>query len=255
MNRLEKVIRGRPVAIMLNGASIVELERHIESLAEHDICWASLGAFNMMEDFILSKIDKRLDIVFDCATVKSKFSDNYEVNHRLPRLIEFLSRGDDNLWITTAGLIDKSISKYMPNMVTKYGRKIERIDKYAPDEKRIGQFMDVPNSATLLLASALIGGASKIIFFGLDGYKKSDACPAESCYHPELIEKERKAALGSTNDAGINRDTRYFQKRLPKIVRMYRETFGNWARIYNCSPRTVYDIIAKINYSNLKEIL
>ena len=254
MNRLEKVIRGRPVAIMLNGASIVELERHIESLAESDICWASLGAFNMMEDFILSKIDKRLDIVFDCATVANAFSESYETQHRLPRITEFLSRGDNNLWVTSTGLMNDSIKKYMPNIVTKYGRKIDRIDKYFP-EKRIGEFMNVPNSATLLLASALIGGASKIIFFGLDGYVKAEPCPSGSCYHPELIEIERKAALGKTYDPGINRDTVYFQKRLPKIVRKYREEFDNWAKIYNCSPRTVYDIIRKITYSDLKDIL
>lgn len=252
MNKLQKIINGRPVCMLVHGKSIVELEQYIHLLKDKDICWASTGVFPMMEEFILSSIGKKLDIVFDCATVAPHLFKDYEFGVRLPRIDEFLSREENNLWCTSFGIIRDTIRPLVPIWETKYADKIQLIDNLVhPDV--IPRFMDAPNSATLMIGTLLGGGASKIIVFGLDGYNGPVACPPEEYYHPELIVEERKLAIGNINDENINRDTNNLLKLFPEKLMMYREFFGNNAEVINCSSRTIYDFLPKIKYEQLLE--
>ena len=254
LNYLKNIINGRTVAIMIHGSSINELEKRILEFKDYDICWSSLGVFPMMEDFILSKINKKLEIVLDCATVAESLLENYELNVRVPKLEPYLSREDKNIWITTHGLIRDSVSKLYPHFLDLYGSKMVQVDSFFPLDNR-SKWMDVPNSVTFLIASAIAGGASKIIVFGLDGYRGSFKGGIYAYYKPHLIKKEREAALGTLEDPGINRDTDYFQDRFSKILEEYYKLFSNPCPIYNCSPDTVYNVIPKINYNRLSEVL
>ena len=254
LKNLQTLINKRTVGIMLPGKSIVELEKKIIDLKKYDICWASLGVYNMMEDFILSKINRTLDILYDSATVAKSKEKKYENIARYPRLIKFLSRRSYNIWITTTGIIKKSVYIYYPLVASTYRHKIVRVDEIVSRDLR-PEFMDVPNSLTLLIASVLAGGAKKIIFFGLDGYDKDDPCPVNSYYHPELITTERKLALGHLTDTGINRDTESFKDRFPNILDNYRKWFKNDAPLYNCSPITAYKMIEKVSYNEIEKIL
>ena len=78
MAKLSPIINRRPVFLLSHGASIYELERTILEYKDKDICWVSIGLFTNMEKYILSKIGKRLDVVFDCASVPEGFRKNYE---------------------------------------------------------------------------------------------------------------------------------------------------------------------------------
>lgn len=253
MNKITPIIANRPVGIMVHGGSISQLETVIKEYEFDDICWASLGLFTVMEEHILSKINRKLDILFDCATVSDARKPYYESRVRFPRVEEFLSRNQDNLWITTNGLIRDSLNVYRPDL-HRYGHKIARVDDLFP-KREIGFWMDVPNSVTLLIGSMIAGGASKIFIFGLDGYKGEVNVGLSSCYRPEEIAKERLAALGSDQDPGINRDTSAFEKRFDGILRNYRRLFNNQCPIYNVSPNSVYENIRKIDYSSIRNFL
>lgn len=254
MNRLQEIINGRTVAIMAPGKSIAELESHIEYLKDKDICWTALGVFPMMEDYILSKIGRRLEIVFDCATVSPHLFHNYELHMRLPRIHRFINRPDNNLWCTSHGVTRDTIKSLAPHWLSEYEKKIFVIDSLVIKDN-IPKFMDAPNSVSLMIGTILGGGAKKIIVFGLDGYKGSSACPPDAYYHPEEIIKERRLALGDVNDERINRDTDSFTQLFPSKLKMYQEFFNNLALIYNCSPYSLYEVIPKINYSQLKDII
>ena len=165
MHKLKVLINDRPVAILAHGKSIKELENYIEKFQKYDICWTSLGVFNMMEDFILSKINKKLDIVYDSATVSGGLLEYYETKVRLPRIREFVTRNVNNVWITTEGVIKDSVYKYDPALYLHNKDKITIVDRLF-FARRPADYMDVPNSLTLLIASMLAGNCSKIILFG-----------------------------------------------------------------------------------------
>lgn len=244
MINLKNIINNRPVFILLHGGSVQNLEDRIEEFKDANICWCGLGHFQIFEKYMLSKIDKRLDLVFDMATVPRR--EAYEpVRHE--RLNEFLGRSDNNLWLTSHGMIRDEWDKVKPE-------KCLLVDSLFPQDQ-IPYYMDVPNSATLCIASMLAGGASKIFIFGLDGYKGSLQEGYKSYYKPEEAKKERLLALGSIEDPGINRDTDNFSIRFPTCLRRYRELFGNYCDIYNCSPNSIYTCIEKIDYSKIKNIL
>lgn len=253
MNKLKEIIAGRPVAIMVQGSSIAELELHIESLKGCNVCWTSLGVFPMMEQYILNTVDKSLDIVFDCATVSPHLFADYEHKLRLPRMYKFLNRSTTNLWCTSHGMIRDTVQPLVPYWLERFRDKIFVIDSLVP-QPSVPTFMDVPNSVTLMIGTMLAGGASKIILFGFDGFRGDVPCPAEAYYHPEQIIEERLLALGKVTDERINTDTESVVKILPTKIKMYREFFGNNAPIYNCSDKSVYDIFPKIKYNELQEI-
>ena len=252
---LKSIINNRTVCLMSHGASIRELEHHIIDFDGKNVCWVSLGLFPIMEEFILSRINKKLDIVFDCATVPEARMPHYEPI-RLRRIHHFLTRANSNLWITTHGLLRDSVTPYYPHLLEHdcYKNRILQVDSLFPADD-IAKWMDVPNSMTLLIGAMIAGGASKIMIFGLDGYNNDISKGIHSYYHPEAHINERIAALGTTHDAGINRDTNGFEIRFPNILKGYFELFQREIPIYNCSPNSLYSVLPKITYGELNGLL
>ena len=253
MAKLSPIVNKRPVFLLSHGASIQGLEDRIQEYKNKDICWIGMGLFNNMEKYMLSKIGKELDVVFDCASVPDGFRHNYETNVRMPRLAEFLGRDRNNLWVTTHGMIRDCVDIYAPYM-HKYDHKILLIDSIFP-RHQIGMWMDVPNSTTLAIAACMAGWASKIFIFGMDGYTGDVATGVSTYYHPEEHKIERLAALGSEQDPGIARDTDMFAKKFPALMRNYRRLLGNMAPIYNVSPITKYTVPDKISYEQVRGLL
>lgn|SRR3990167_2142804 len=250
---LKEVINKRTVAILTHGKSIEQLENYIELLADFNICYIGLGLFPLFEKYILSKVDKNLDIVFDCATVPHARLDHYE-RIRLPRIHEFLNRPDENLVIVSYGLIRDSVQTYMPELLINFSEKILKVDDLFPKEQ-IPYWMSVPNSIALAIGSVVASGTKKIITFGLDGYNNDISKGLDSYYHPEEHGKERLAALGTIFDAGINRDTLGFNGTFEKRFIEYQNLFNNYCSIYNCSPNSFYKFPKIIDYNNLIKIL
>lgn len=251
---IERIVDRRVVGVLAHGKSIEELERRIEEFKDLNICWVGLNLFTIFEDHILSKIHKKLDIVFACDTAPDMTRGNYEINVRLPRIEKFLKREADNIWITTNGMFRDSIKIYRPDLLEKYSHKIMEIDHLFPREN-IRDYMEVPNSITLLIGAMIAGGAKKIILFGIDGYNGDPKEGINSYYCKEDNRAERQAVLGCDVDLGINRDTGLFDKMFPTNLRNYRKLFGNNCEVVNCSPNSIFTSIRKINYDQLKDEL
>ena len=255
--KIEKIVNKRTVCIVALGASIYELQEKIELFKDKDVCWMSMGLFTPIEDYILSKINKKLDIVFDCATVPGPQLESYEKKVRLPRLAKFLVRdlNENNLWITSKGIIRDSIVSFDIHLFTSLNEKVELVDDYFEGVKQIRDYMEVPNSLTLMIASALAGQASKIILFGVDGAKGDINTNYKTFFMPELTAKERVAALGHIEDGGLKRDSESFDKRFKIYLDRYRKLFNNNCKLLNCSPNSMFESIPKINYEEvLKEL-
>jgi hypothetical protein len=255
MERLKNIIRNRTVAILAHGASIAQLENHIEDLKDKDACYATLNFFPIMEEFILSKINKKLDIVFDCSTVARHRQDEFDLV-RMKRLDFFLQRPDNNLWITSHGIVrDNLLPSVWNGMYHNNRNKILEVDTLFPP-RRISEFMSVPGSISLLIASCIAGQAKKIIMFGFDGCNSLNLQDGLNTYYKhELQKEERFRALGSIEDVGVTNDTFNFQMQFPSILNKYRSLFNNDCIIENCSRESYYSIFNKISYNDLKQAI
>jgi len=250
INYLKEIINGRTVAICLQGKSIETLEKRITEFKDFDICWTSLGVFDIIDTYILSKINKTLDIVFDCATVASARIPHYEKYMRFPRLEKFLSRKKKNLWITSRGIIRDSIVPLYPEFFQLYQHKICEVDRFFP-AKPLGKWMNVPNSFTLAVGAMLAGEAKEIIVFGMDGYLGDPTKGVESYYKSDYIIKERQAALGTVQDPGINRDSKELEEKFTNKLIEFQKLFWNHATILNCSPGSIFKIPKNNTYDEI----
>lgn len=251
LDKLKQIINKRPVAIMLHGKSISELEKRVNEYKDLDVCWASMNLFPVMEEFILKKINKKLDIVLDCSTVSDSLLSNYENNCRQPRLEKFLSKEYNNLWVTTMGIIELySITMNKGNFIDTYKHKTLIVDTIFPPSQT-AKYMSVPNSLTLLIAAIMAGGATKIVLFGCDGYKGEVSIGIDSYFKPNLQRIERYNALGNSIDAGVNRDTEGFENKFISIYKQYKTIFNTNVEIMNCSNTSIYKCLPKINYDEV----
>src|SRR3989344_3661991 len=96
VERLRKIIAGRPVAILSAGPSIKELEKRIDELRDLNICYFGINRFFIQENYILQKINKRFSII--TATLPTP--DEGPLPPILDKVINFLDRNDDNMLVS-----------------------------------------------------------------------------------------------------------------------------------------------------------
>lgn len=243
---LKKIINKRPIIIMLHGKSIEGLENNIQSLKNLDICYTSLNYFDLLENNILSKIDKRLSFVYDSSGIVPKQVQYYEGAWRIPRLKKYLNRPDNNLWITTKGLIKIiAFDTYNEDFIVKYWDKIMIAGQ-------LNIRLNVPNSAVLLIGLCILGEASKIAICGLDGFTGQYKDNLQSFYKYEEYKKHRFAATGDYNYTGIVQDTQHFQNETISILNKYACDYKiKMPPIINFSTKSIYNIFSKKDYNEL----
>jgi len=177
IERLRRVINKRPVAIILHGPSLTELEERITELEDCDICYATVNVFRPIEKHILQKINRNISL-FMCSNAPSLYQ---EMNNH--NLIDFLERQEDNFFISGRksfqtqkmpegfhlDKFDKKLLFFTPTAITSITMRMGR-----------GLYLEVPSieyplhfpgqsSFSILLSLAVIGGASKVVIFGGDG--------------------------------------------------------------------------------------
>lgn len=256
INKIKSIIKNRPCVVIAKGRSIEQLEKNIEQLKNYDICWVGQNRVNYIEEGILEKIEKKFDLLSDCATVHRKSF--YEPNHRLPRFQEFLSR-ENNLLMTSELVLDECFRRYGKDVLDKYKDKIVTIDSLVFGENLPKKLSEPPpNSLTLLLCFLIAGQAKKIILCGVDGFTNNNIDIFETYYKPNVAKEERTLAFeGSNNFKGsIPTDSRLFNERFLTLLELYKEVYKNKdVKIINCSENSIITIFKKISYNDLTKEL
>lgn len=233
MDNLTKVIDKRVMAILLPGPSITELEEKIGQLEELDICYTSVNDFWIMEERILSKIDKNLDIVM-CSSK--------ECNVPSGRHTQFLDRDDYNLFVTEEMSFHHSLGEYKK----KYADKL-----FFFNADRTGNALAQPSmehplnflaqcSFSILLCLGIIGGAKAIVLFGADGGRPSGT---GSLYY---------GGWSSQSESRLSFDTITFNNTMPIILRnLYTRYSVPAVRVVNCSLHSKYEVFIKQTYNGV----
>lgn len=244
IEKLRKIVCGRPVAILAAGPSIKELEKRIDELHNADICYFGLNSF-VQETHILQQIDKHLSIYVDGC------SRNIPIT--IKNIINFLNRDEDNMFVST--FYDNSFELLgtdfdLNQFISKYDRKLIFIsislERTAPNSNSPLHFI-LSNTLLILIQLAIIGKASKIVVFGADGYCEKTIeehyyRQSESNYSP------RENLINDTNN--------YFNPIAPIAIRNIYKTY-NLAPIdiLNCSENSFYTPFPNVSYDDAFEYL
>ena len=249
IEKLRKIIDERPVAILVAGLSIAELENRISELRRADICYFGLNNFFVQETHILQQIDRHMSVVM-CAAPRG-------IHDAIKAIFNFLNRDEDNmfissLWADNFRLMDTSFS--LNQFLDDYDRKLlffsSGLERTIPNSNYPLHFI-FGNSLQVLIQLALIGRAASIVLFGADGHCEENA--KENYYRQNEYEPQRGPLAGWW----INRDTkRYFNPITSIGIRNTYKTYDLAPiDILNCSENSFYTPFPKVSYDDAFDYL
>ncbi|MFC1988626.1 hypothetical protein ACFLVJ_02200 [Chloroflexota bacterium] len=258
IERLRRIINKRPVAILLRGPSIAELEERITELADCDICYFTSNVFGVQERNILKQINQKLSLIICAAAPGAQFDD----------IIAYLERPEDNVLLSEK---DSFHRLGMPpefdynKFIGKYNEKLlffkSQISTIAAN---VGVFLEVPNreyplhfplqnSFAALLSLAIIGEAPLVAVFGGDGGRINTVDLHYRETDPEYLKfKPVKEVV----EHSIVDDTKVFNLTMPSLLTRLYEVYNlRPVDIINCSERSHYTPLRKLSYAETFEIL
>jgi hypothetical protein len=234
------MLTNKTCLLVAHGRSIEELERRIDEFKGVDVLWCSMSSFEIEETYILSKINEKFDIIYDSSTVQNAI--DYELKVRIPRLTEYLSRKEDNIYICTR--TDKSNLYQLRNdLGLDFNRRFANKIVCAED---IG-INPIPFCVSLHLFIACLYkmGAKQVILFGADGGGKWGNS-VESYYKSDLV-KVDKIACGNL-EYNMTGDTNNINGSFTSLM---QNSLGYVPEILNCSPESTYTVFKNISYENI----
>lgn len=233
----------KTILIVIHGKSVEELERRITDFKDLNVHWGSMSTFHIPQKYILDKINKKFDIVFDSSTVKNEIE--YETRLRLPRLRKYFdttdgkyicTRTDKNNLYNLRSVIDSPFNN-------SYRDRIIYTEDIGIDPN--------PFCVSLHLYIACLAklGYERIVLFGADG-GGIEGNNIASYYKSEEILEDKKIAdnlsynmTGDTNNVNTTYDI------------MMNKVLGYIPNVINCSPITRYTCFPIKTYDETLNIL
>ena len=246
IERLRRVINKRPVAIILHGPSLYELEERITELEDCDICYFGLNDHWVIEKQILQKINHNLSVVMNGGVPITDVIDKSD----------FLERQEDNILISQRSAFrppEIAEAVDLDKFIGKYDNKLLFFTSIITSMKiNYGLFLPIPsieyplhfpkqNSLSLLLSLAVIGKASKVVIFGGDGGRiNTGELHFREC-HQEYPNPDLEQSFMD--------DTKTFNATMPSILEnIYRIYNLRPVDIVNCSVQSHYTPFRKLSY-------
>ncbi len=255
IEKLRRLINERPVAIILHGPSLKELEERISELKDCDICYFGLNDFWVGEEHILQQINRHFSVVMCGGAPITQVLANSD----------FLERQENNMFIAPMNSLrpPQLLDEFdLDGFIKKYDRKLLFFECIFTSIKiHYGLFLPIPsieyplhfpmqNSFSMLLSLALIGKAPLVVIFGGDG-GRIDV--------PELHFKEYASAstyTGATLERSLAKDTRIFNVTMPLILeKIYKLYNLEPVDIINCSEQSHYTPFRKLSYDETISLL
>ncbi len=248
INALRQRMEGRTVAIVAQGKSVEELERRIGEFKDKNICWVSFSNFDIIDDYILSKIGKRCEMVFNAAPQEP----DVERLVRVPNLIKVIDRGD--LVITVINYITRLKDELKIDLLE------QRRDKFIlVREIKIGNKMPynlnfgTNNTMSLVVACVLMANPQNIVLFGCDGVPREIAGgePTVQTYYKHELIRPRKQRWSLHHDTDMTNQK--FMEGYNGAVNMFG--LSRLPQLYNCSPGSVLTCFQTVSYDAALNII
>ena len=258
MKKLINKIKDKTVCVLLHGKSIEELEDRIEEFKNDNICWISMNEFDIIQDNILNKIDKQLDIIYNFSLHRG----NMEKEIQIPNIKQAIDKG--SLLITNKNLfIDAYTRLQQEEFINEYKDKVLLLDDIKTKENiPLEKVVSGLPTICYILYSLAIMGASKIIIFGFDGSDYYVNSLNYSTYYKSNIElsrmvlpKEKAENLPKGLLAAVGYDTITINNNFLNIYEKIKSDFNllKLPTILNCSPISKIKVFKIINYNEALE--
>ncbi len=224
MNRIADIIKNRVLFVLLHGKSVQNLENYIMQFKDNDICYASMNYFTELEDSILSKVGKRISILWS--------SSPQNLVKRMPYVNQFLQRRDKNMLVTHPPALKTFEAQTGVRFIERFRDKIW-LDTTPPRNL---------NSLLFFLPILVEGNPKKIILFGADGSVGGTRDDLVASYYSPIRKWKHVGGIG------LVKDTRIFNMTFPE----YDSRF-NISRIpiLNCSPGSHLKPFKIVQYEDL----
>ena len=247
MDRIEKIIENRVVGVLGHGGSLKILESRIEEFKDLNICWISLNMADLIEEYILSKIDKQLKILFTFAKTTLDNTKNFHI----PLISKVINRGD--IVISKKDLL-KIYDTLFGDFYMEFKDKMFDVLDTVRYKKGYAPFLSQPranNSMAIIIPFLLLFKPKKIVLFGCDGKANDGEKYCNNYFKPQIEEKRKELPLN------VGGDVEQMNLSFLTTLKNFKKYFGlgELAEIVNCTPNTQYTIFRKINYDQLKEEL
>jgi len=218
MKKLSQTVKNRPVAILVHGTSIAQLEDRIEDFKEFDLCYASVNLFSMLEKRILGKIGKKFEMVYCVSQAR--------MEQELGNIKEFVRR-DSSTFITT--------------------NKIDLPDTKVFYNKKPMLFWNTLSRLIELLVRARV---KDIFLFGADG----GAIGRDIYYAQDEFRLNERYEKMENKYICIRNDTTKMNNELPKILGNHNTRILNVSpeSHINCFTKIDYDGALNILNKELK---
>jgi hypothetical protein len=260
VDKFQQILQERPLGICLQGTSIQELEKRIEEFKDVSICWGAMNRFDIYQNYILNKINKKLQITLDVGEVK--FVEDYERKIRIPRWKTYLLN-PESLIITSEEILENIQTLCNWDILSEYSSQIMIIEKC--------RNIHVPNSIMLYLIILAKLQVKKVILFGFDGFGNPKAFkdtpiwdatefePQKYCnktltayYKPETTLEERLVGYQDEKASDLHSNCPTLNDQYHKIMNLFcKENNVIEPEIVNCSINALYTVFRKISYDQL----
>lgn len=259
IERLRQLINKRPVAIILHGPSVKELEQRITELRDCDICYFGLNYFTIPEKHILQKISRTYSVVMVSGIPRP--GDHVDMNDA----IDFLEREDNNIFVSETDSIlplEMTDGIKLDEFIKKYDKKLLFFTGAPTTSITIGNGLLLPvpsieyplhflrqSSASMLLSLAIIGEASMVVVFGGDGGKIN---------MPGLHYRASGSCVASESEVeeSLTFDTKIFNLTMPLMIeKIYKIYNLKQVDIINCSVQSHYTPLKKLPYDQTFALL
>jgi len=249
MKRLAEKIKDKTVCIALHGKSLQELEDKIGDFNNNSICWASLNAFDIVDEYILSKVYRKLDIIY-CG---AEYFPEIEQEIRIPLLVMALDRG--------AFVVGKEFlfTETFPNngvsgLHETYAENILLLENIPGFMELMLQY--TVSSFAFLLCVLSIAGAKNIILFGCDGIGPEVTDYLGTYYKSDIHIKRRVlprfkgVKVRDGYFTSVQNDTVKFNNNFDEYYSRCMSVFrvSTPPNVYNCSSNSVVNNFKKISY-------
>lgn len=248
---MKRIVGNRDIALLVHGPSIRQLEERIGELAGQDVCYVSLNQFPRLEEPMLTKIGERLDLVMIGNPLT--FGEHEE------QIYEFLSRDDDNMFITsefaTTGIDAARFGT--EGFKQAFASKLIYFESqffYPPIPVRPLHFPS-GNTLSVLLPYLLLGKPKRIFLFGSDGggdsksqngsYFFSDA-PENDVDRRRVAETYRRLRLDARHCDQIVGSSMITVSALYEVP---------MPEVYNVCLDSAYEAFPKISYDDALEMI
>ncbi len=237
MERLQHMVKGRVVCVLLHGASLSKLEQNPQILDRPNLIIAGMNNFYGTEQKILKRIGRDYDLLL-CTS-------QMEIPRRYDDVCRTLDTNPNALFITTLQAIASMLTP--KDFVKRYRARIILVPQIPPWTGTHNQ----PPSLCVYLTALTEADPHKVVLFGCDGAPPGYTVEKQkrSYWNAEMFDGTGRPTQISLDTSLFN--THYVVDYEAPLYKMFGKRLG----VINCNTNSHITVFPVVPYKDIGEYL